>query len=149
MHQPEVPPSRLISLSIFRLNDILLMVVMTSEPYRPGHNPGKAIVNKLVHFFVILSMLFGPLSEAQAEISTPASKTYSSKTAQPLDGKDGLIPKDRNSGRYDPNNPAYFNSLRWLVYALILFLPFSPSRVSSPAADPSGIKPGALANLHE
>ena len=31
------------------------------------------------------------------------------------------------SGRYDPNDPVYFNSLRWLIYALISFLPFSPS----------------------
>jgi hypothetical protein len=79
-------------------------------------------MNKAIHYFVILSMLFCPYSPAHA--ADPAAAT--SAAVQKSISENTTLYQTQNSTRYDPDNPSYYNSLRWLVYALILFLPFSP-----------------------
>lgn len=85
-------------------------------------------MNKIVCLFVIFFILFNPYTPAQAvdPVSAASSAVQQSLSTQ-------------NSNRYDPDNPSYFNSLRWLVYTLILFLPFSPPKTLSQASKPSGI----------
>jgi hypothetical protein len=106
-------------------------------------------MTKIIHILVILALFFCPVSPAQAETATPSSRSYDANSLKELDGNDGTLSNDPNPNRYDPNNPSYFNSLRWLVYALILFLPFTPPRTPSATSFPTVADTEAPGNLHE
>jgi hypothetical protein len=96
-----------------------------------------------------MMLLVSSLPAVQADSSTQALNSYEKNSGDPYI-RDGKYVGDPRFGQYDPYDPTYFHSLRWLVYLLIISLPIAPTeppslpdRVSAPI--PQQMPPPAAA----
>jgi hypothetical protein len=99
-------------------------------------------MNKMTRLIVILSLVFSSAFPVHASPLALASNPDSHQAVPSLNSESEQTLKNQSLGRYDPYDPTYFNSLRWLVYALILFLPFSPPQPPNPTTTIPGAQKG-------